>query len=199
MRKVGAPSKRKRRRVEVQTRAEEFSYATKRGRTPKVLQRVRVRFWIGFLQRFPKGSAGKELSLVAAKARDIWDRQARERQVAAQNNDAARAVKENLPEQTKGQSRDQAGKALGISGKTVDFATKVIKYGTPELVAAGTAKYVLLIAIGNLDRIMLDDPGLIDVDRARLGQGYRLCQRFYCIPGVEVGKGARLVQGFLTR
>ncbi len=35
-----------------------------------------------------------------------------------------------------GQSRDLAGKALGVSGKTVDMATKVLTEGTPEDIKA---------------------------------------------------------------
>ena len=55
-------------------------------------------------------------SMVAARAREIYDRDAKERQKAAQNNDAARAVRANLPELDKGQARDQAGK--GEDGRT---------------------------------------------------------------------------------
>lgn len=67
----------------------------------------------------------------AARARDYYDRQAKERQ----KRKPADSVPENLPEQ-KGDARDQAAKAAGVSGKTVDFATKVLKQGTPELVKA---------------------------------------------------------------
>ena len=41
-----------------------------------------------------------------------------------------------LPESSKGQSRDLAGKALGVGGKSVDHATKVLTKGVPELVKA---------------------------------------------------------------
>jgi hypothetical protein len=41
----------------------------------------------------------------------------------------------NLPE-AKGQARDQVAKAVGVSGRTIDFATRVLKQGTPELVQA---------------------------------------------------------------
>ena len=47
----------------------------------------------------------------------------------------ARSAPENLPEQ-KGDSRDKAGDAVGVSGKSVDFATKVLKQGVPELAKA---------------------------------------------------------------
>ena len=72
--------------------------------------------------------------MVAARARAIYDRQARERmQETLKQNSTA---KENLPERTHGQSRDMAGKALGVSGKTVDYATKVLRQGEPELIKA---------------------------------------------------------------
>jgi len=70
-------------------------------------------------------------AMIAARAREAYDKQAKERQ----KRKAADSVQENLPEQ-KGQARGQAGKALGVSGRTVDFATKVLKQGTPELVKA---------------------------------------------------------------
>ena len=59
--------------------------------------------------------------MVAARAAEIYETEADRRRRAAQNNNAGKAVKENLPELEKGQSRDQAGKALGVSGKSVDF------------------------------------------------------------------------------
>ncbi len=43
--------------------------------------------------------------------------------------------KENLPEAATGDSRDQAGKALGISGKSVDRAALKIKDGNQCKVA----------------------------------------------------------------
>jgi hypothetical protein len=72
-----------------------------------------------------------QASMVAARARDYYDRQAKERQ----KRKPADSVLENLPGQ-KGTARDQAAKAAGVSGKTVDHATKVLKHGVPELVKA---------------------------------------------------------------
>jgi hypothetical protein len=45
---------------------------------------------------------------------------------------------ENLPPQNHQKARDAAGKAVGASGRTVDFATKVLTHGTPESVPTGT-------------------------------------------------------------
>lgn len=70
-------------------------------------------------------------SMIAARAREMYDKHAKERQKRK-----PQSVQENLPEQTHEQARDAAGKALGVSGKSVDFATKVLEHGTPELIAA---------------------------------------------------------------
>jgi len=47
--------------------------------------------------------------------------------LATQNNDAGWSAKENLPELAHGQARDAAGKEFGVSGKSVDHATKVLE------------------------------------------------------------------------
>lgn len=42
-----------------------------------------------------------------------------------------------MPEPIRGRdARDEAAAAVGVSGRTVDFGTKVLKHGVPELVAA---------------------------------------------------------------
>ena len=70
-------------------------------------------------------------SMCAGRARAYYDQQAKERQVRK----PADSVQVNLPEQ-KQQAREAAGKAFGVSGKSVDYATKVIEKGIPELAAA---------------------------------------------------------------
>jgi hypothetical protein len=64
------------------------------------------------------------------------DRQAKERMVMG-GGDKKSGV-ENLPHPIKdqGKARDQAGKALGVSGRTVDFATKVLREAEPDIVKA---------------------------------------------------------------
>ena len=52
-------------------------------------------------------------SMAAARAREIYDRDAKERRYEGKTE----SVQANLPEQDKGQSRDQAGKAIGVSGR----------------------------------------------------------------------------------
>lgn len=71
-----------------------------------------------------------QLSMVAARVRSIYEAQAKARQVRK----PADSVVENLPQQNR--ARDAAGKAVGVSGKSVDFATRVLEKGTPELVRA---------------------------------------------------------------
>lgn len=69
-----------------------------------------------------------QLGMVGARARAIYDEQAKARQ---------KQGKEKLPYPSEsGQARDAAGKAVGVSGKTIDAATRVLKQGTPSLVAA---------------------------------------------------------------
>lgn len=80
-----------------------------------------------------------QLSMVGARAREIYDRQAKERQKRKPSN----SVPVNLPEQ-KGDARDHAAKAVGVSGKSVDFATKVLKDGTEALKAAVDADLIAI-------------------------------------------------------
>jgi len=59
--------------------------------------------------------------MVAARARGMYDDAAKQRKKRKPTD----SVQVNLPEQNE-QSRDAAGKALGVSGKSVDFATCVL-------------------------------------------------------------------------
>lgn len=68
-------------------------------------------------------------SMVAARARDRYDKQAKERMTKGTKSDPM----ENLPQ---GSARDAAGKAVGVSGKSVDYASKVLRHGTKSLIAA---------------------------------------------------------------
>lgn len=65
--------------------------------------------------------------------REIYDKQAKERMKGGQGG---RLLPANLPE-AKGDSR-VAGKAVGVSGKTIDHATRVLTKGVPELAKALT-------------------------------------------------------------
>ena len=66
--------------------------------------------------------------MCAARAREIYERQAKERL----DTKGGHSGPVNLPE-AKGDARDKAGAAFGVSGKSVDHATRVIEKGIPEL------------------------------------------------------------------
>ena len=78
-----------------------------------------------------------QLSLVAARAREFYDKEAKERMseggMQGRNKQLHGGVVTLPPPQ---KSRDAAGKALGVSGKLVDHATKVLRRAVPEVVKA---------------------------------------------------------------
>jgi len=67
--------------------------------------------------------------MCAARAREIYERDAESRMKAGTKADPV----ENLPQ---GKARDIAGKAFGVSGKSVDHAKRVLDKGIPELAKA---------------------------------------------------------------
>jgi hypothetical protein len=75
-------------------------------------------------------------AMVAARLREAFDVQAAERQKATVGRPKKDADKSpvNLPA-NKGDARDKAGEALGVSGKTVDHATAVLESGDDDLIA----------------------------------------------------------------
>lgn len=76
-----------------------------------------------------------QASMCAARARDIYERQAAESSEANQGRPSKDKPVENLPP-VFGKARDAAGKAFGVSGKSVDHAKRVIDKGIPELAKA---------------------------------------------------------------
>lgn len=72
-------------------------------------------------------------AMVGAKARSIYDEAAKERQKKSHGQGVKGPV--NLPD-LKGDARDAVGKALGVSGKSIDYARNVLAGGTPKLIAA---------------------------------------------------------------
>jgi hypothetical protein len=76
-----------------------------------------------------------ELAMAGAKMRELYDKQAKERQKEGQERgrQSQKGIPVSLPE-TKADARDQAGKLVGVSGRTIDFATKILERGVPELV-----------------------------------------------------------------
>lgn len=65
-------------------------------------------------------AARREASMCAARAREIYEREAKERMTVGVNQHTSPPA--NLPEGKKGDARDIAGKAFGVSGKSVDHA-----------------------------------------------------------------------------
>lgn len=83
--------------------------------------------------------SASQLAMVAARVREIYDQQAKERQRTGGKEGGKgrpKQVMEPVPQPNKGLARDNAGKAVGVCGRTVDFATKVLKSGVPELIEA---------------------------------------------------------------
>lgn len=60
----------------------------------------------------------------AARAKGIYEKAAKERQKTSTGGISPQLVA-NLPEADKGRSRDQAAKAFGVGGRSVDYASKI--------------------------------------------------------------------------
>lgn len=60
----------------------------------------------------------------AVRCRDLYDRAAKERQKDAGKHHGRGKVPENLPDANSTDARDAAGKAVGVTGRTVDYATR---------------------------------------------------------------------------
>jgi hypothetical protein len=77
-------------------------------------------------------------AMVGARAREIYDRGAKERQKA--HGETAPGKKRTLPatspEVLHGESREAAGRAVGVGGKSIDSATRVLTNGIPGLAQA---------------------------------------------------------------
>lgn len=76
-------------------------------------------------------------AIVAARVREMYDKAAKERQTASLKKGKQVPVVEKIPQRETGtKSRDAAGKAVGVNGKYVDHATKVLANAVPEVVKA---------------------------------------------------------------
>lgn len=80
-------------------------------------------------------------AMVGARAREIYDRQAKERMTEGGRSGGKGRPKqgvENLPPPNSdtGKARDQVGKVVGVSGKSIDHATRVINHAVPEVIKA---------------------------------------------------------------
>src|SRR5689334_5391257 len=68
-------------------------------------------------------------AMIGARASDSFDQQAKERQKASggdKKSGEAKSVVDNWPQPTeeRGKARDKAGEVVGISGRTIDRATR---------------------------------------------------------------------------
>ncbi|OLT55830.1 hypothetical protein BJF89_13670 [Corynebacterium sp. CNJ-954] len=73
-----------------------------------------------------------QLAAIAVEIEKWKAVEAKKRQVAAQNNEAGRAVVENLPQQANARASDEAGAMLGVSGRSVRDA-KYVEQTDPEM------------------------------------------------------------------
>ena len=78
-----------------------------------------------------------QAAMVGARARKWYDDEAKKRQKASGGDrKSGKSVPANLPEPIKSDARDAVGKAVGVSGKSIDYATRVIEKAVPEVVKA---------------------------------------------------------------
>jgi hypothetical protein len=82
-----------------------------------------------------------QAAMVGARARAIYDKRAKERmseggKAGGRCRPKQGAEKLPHPIPDPGDARDQVGEKVGVSGKTIDFATTVLNQGTPELIRA---------------------------------------------------------------
>lgn len=78
------------------------------------------------------GNHREQLAFVALNVEAYEAEEAKKRQLAAQNNDSGRAVREIIPEQEKGKAVDKAAAAVGVNGRYVQDAKKIMAVA-PEL------------------------------------------------------------------
>jgi hypothetical protein len=81
-----------------------------------------------------------QCGLIAARVKKMYEKAAKERM----KRKPADSAMVNLPQQNQGTARDLAGKALGVSGKTVDYGTDVLNRGTPAMIAAVDADQIAI-------------------------------------------------------
>jgi ParB-like chromosome segregation protein Spo0J len=74
-----------------------------------------------------------QLSMCAARAKEEIKKQAKDRQ---RGGPGGVLLPANLREASKGEASEIAGKLFGVGTRSVDFASKVIEKGVPELVQA---------------------------------------------------------------
>jgi len=80
-------------------------------------------------------------AMIGAGLLPYYEAQAKERQIAGINQHTKR-LEEKIPQARKSQSRDQAGKVVGVNGKYIDMATQIVSVDAKlgEQVMAGKIK-----------------------------------------------------------
>jgi major membrane immunogen (membrane-anchored lipoprotein) len=117
------------------------------------------------LNLFRRHLSPTQLAMVGARARDYYDERAKERQKSV-GGTGKKAVPVNLPEAVKSDARDDVGKAVGVSGKSIDYATKVLKSKNEKLIAAVDADIVSVSTAARASSEPLEHQNAI-VERAR--------------------------------
>ena len=89
-----------------------------------------------------------QLSMVGARARDYYDEQAKDRQKRKPTN----SVPVNLPEQIKGDARDHAARAVGVSGKSIGKKDFHLDHQEPFSRGGADSNRNLVIACNRCDQ-----------------------------------------------
>lgn len=119
-------------------------------------------------------------AMAAARARDYYDRQAKERQKSAGGDKTrGKALPAKIPEAL-GNARDQAGSVFGVNGKYVDMASKVLRDGGNEIIQAvseGRMKLNVAMALinGPKFREEMDELDVVDLIRQSVKRAWDRC------------------------
>lgn len=82
--------------------------------------------------------------LIGARIKEEYAKLAKERQREHGGTAPGKNTCGKSATSDSGKARDQAGAAVGVSGKTVDYGTKLLHGGCPELIAAADADQVAI-------------------------------------------------------
>lgn len=117
-----------------------------------------------------------QLAMAGAEMRKLYDTAAKERQAAGQKAGGRGNTKnsvENLPPSLEsGKARDAVGALVGVSGKSIDSATKVLTQGTPKLIAAAKADKLAVSTASRASSLTPEEQDAI-ADRAMASNGRR--------------------------
>jgi|SRR5262245_1310224 len=133
-----------------------------------------------------------QLAMVGARARGIYDAQAKERQ--ERGGDIGRQKQKglmvNLPQAAldAGAARDHAARAVGVSGTSIEFGTKVLKDGTPALQAAVDKDLIAVSTAAKATRLSPSEQDLM-AERATkaAAEGHRRRPRPTVTNGIQEG------------